>query len=1102
MFTRQRLGRAPRFSVRATIPFLLALAALGVFTILPALRTERRPGFTEALPAYALEPEQNLNGLIPGVDYMTDTLQLLFTDASGVTTPSAVQAALAAIAETDSVVAATTFSEIVNVFNTSAGVSNRDYKLSIGMDRIFRLHVAGTDIVDLITALSDEDDVERAEAQMIPRPMTAPNDPYYPTNQTTYMNPMQVEQAWNVTTGDPNVVIAFYDGDFEIQHEDLGPNMWENTGDGTTTWGEDFDRDGHTMEFFNGAWRYDQEDVNYLDDDGNGFKDDFVGWKFGLSPALGSNVLWGTDTHGTGVSGVAASRANNTLGVAGTCWSCRIMALHGNYADLAVIYATDMGADVINFSKLSGVNTATHLAIMDAVNQGVSVVAGAGNVGQSGLDPGEMFTPAIWDEVIGVSGTWPNDQRAGGNNGNTGGAYHTKVGVAAPWSGYTTTNNNGYTDSGGTSISSPYVAGIVGLMKAENPNLRRRLPNGAPNPDASMIAWKIMSGISGAVDPIFIAEGETPRYIGTGRVNAFKAVSYTDYPISLLDSFLDDQPINRRSLLRITGTATSTNFQWYKVEFAEGTYPSAGSWVLINQSTTPVSDGLLAELYGSTFETRPDGVYTIRLTVSSTNGDVTFDETRITVSNQQFLFNPSTLTSAPVSADLDANFDLETLAATTDEKVYAWHHDGSIVDGWPVSKPGITTTTEITVMQLDSDLSQEVVVGSNTNLYAWNSDGTPVTGWVTGVSIGGNPGRNVAAADVNGDGAAELFVAAKNGTTGRVWGFRADGSTLPGWPVTVPFFPSGGVALGDVTGDGQLDVVTIASKQVYVWKADGTIVPNWPVTLGTNGSSLEPTLADVDSDDAMEIIIGYNSTTDSLRVLNGDASTLPGWPIALASRPSTAPVVGDIDHNGTPEIVMGLLEQATVGVWNMDGTPLASWQMPTLAGYPSASLGLADVNNNNTLEVVLGTRDSNRSVYILGSTGTPLANWNGVPTYQTTYPESIRGPMIDDIDNDGMLDLLVGANNLVYVWDLDSPKNFYLQSWLTAFGHVRRTGQLGPHCGLTQQHQCAPNKPEYCVGPSVTPRCDLCSCVSGSTCLPSGYCTIEGGGSCRPSCEL
>jgi hypothetical protein len=137
--------------------------------------------------------------------------------------------------------------------------------------------------------------------------------------------------------------------------------------------------------------------------------------------------------------------------------------------------------------------------------------------------------------------------------------------------------------------------------------------------------------------------------------------------------------------------------------------------------------------------------------------------------------------SSPVLADLDGDGDLEVIVGSVDDRVYAWHHDGTPVAGWPRSA-GDDFRESPAVADTDHDGHPEIVAGSlDQKVYAWHADGTPVAGWpqTALVSISQPP----ALGDIDGDGGIEV-VSACDGYIIEAW--HADGTPVVGWPKQIP----------------------------------------------------------------------------------------------------------------------------------------------------------------------------------------------------------------------------------------------------------------------------------------------------------------------------
>jgi subtilisin family serine protease len=187
-----------------------------------------------------------------------------------------------------------------------------------------------------------------------------------------------VDAAWAVTTGDPGVVVAVIDTGVDQSHPDLAANTWINPGENCVGC-----RDDH------------------LDNDGNGYVDDWRGWDF-----VGDDNDPADDHgHGTHVAGTVGAVGNNGVGVVGVNWQVRLMGLKflagngsGTTADAvsAILYAAANGADVLNNSWAGGeFSQSLHEAIQFADARDALFVAAAGN---SGMDnDAEPTYPASYD---------------------------------------------------------------------------------------------------------------------------------------------------------------------------------------------------------------------------------------------------------------------------------------------------------------------------------------------------------------------------------------------------------------------------------------------------------------------------------------------------------------------------------------------------------------------------------------------------------------------------------------------------------------------------------------------------------------------------------
>ena len=360
--------------------------------------------------------------------------------------------------------------------NASQGVAVVDEIPQIGVQI---LSVPPGEVEVKIAAFRADPRVEYAEPDYIALPAYEPNDPYY--SNSTQWGPRKIfaPQAWDLSKGDSSVVIAVIDWGVDLQHPDLQGKIWTNAGETPN---------------------------NGIDDDGNGYIDDVYGWDF----ANGDNDPQDDYGHGSHVGGIAAAATDNGVGIAGVAFNSSIMAVKvgdgstgtAQYSRIAmgIYYAADNGAKVISLS-LGGYAYSGFLeAVVNyAWDAGYVLVGAAGNNNRS--DP---FYPAAYDNVIGVSATDQNDAKASWSN------YGSYISVAAPGVSIYSTYWNGsstYAYMSGTSMSAPHVAGLAGLLFAQDGNRSNAT---------------VRSLIESTADDL--GDAGWDQYYGYGRINAYRAL--------------------------------------------------------------------------------------------------------------------------------------------------------------------------------------------------------------------------------------------------------------------------------------------------------------------------------------------------------------------------------------------------------------------------------------------------------------------------------------------------------------------------------------------------------------------------------------------------
>jgi subtilisin family serine protease len=334
-----------------------------------------------------------------------------------------------------------------------------------------------------------------------------PNDPQLST-QWHYHNTGQdgglagadirLQEAWQTETGNPAVIVAVIDGGIDINHSDLAPNMWRNTG---------------------------EIPGNGIDDDSNGYIDDIHGYNFGDG---NSNIP--ADFHGTHVGGTVAAVTNNGDGVAGVAGGsgagdgARLMSLSafGEFGvggfEQAFVYAADNGAVIAQNSWGYIYPDVYEQSVLDAIDyfiaeagydhhgnprgpmQGGIVIFAAGN---SGSDA--KWYPGYYEPVFAVAATDRWDNAADFSNRGS------WVELSAPGVDvYSTFPDNSYGSISGTSMACPHVSGVAALVVSRFA--------GSISPE--QLKQHLMAG----TDPI----SSLPPGFGAGRLNASNALQEND----------------------------------------------------------------------------------------------------------------------------------------------------------------------------------------------------------------------------------------------------------------------------------------------------------------------------------------------------------------------------------------------------------------------------------------------------------------------------------------------------------------------------------------------------------------------------------------------
>ncbi len=429
----------------------------------------------------------------------------------------------------------------------------------------------GVGVERAIQALRADPSVAYAEPNYIVSRQADPNDPGYPrqwglhnTGQTggTADADVDAPQAWNLSVGSDNAVIAVIDTGVDYTHPDLRANMWVNPGE------TGLDSQGRSRM------------TNGVDDDGNGYIDDV----HGINAITRTGNPMDDNRHGTHVAGIIGASSNNQVGVAGVNWRVKIIGAkfmnasgNGSVADAirALDYCTSLkrlfldsggrrGANILATNNSWGGNNFSQ-ALFDAIKRssdaGILFIAAAGNSATN--NDTTPFYPAGYNlpNIIAVAATDARDRRAIFSNYGA-----NSVEMGAPGADILSTiPGSRYASYNGTSMAAPFVSGAVALLWSYDRSL-----------SASQIRLRLMN----TGDPVAALEGRT---ITGRRLNLLNALRNYSPPKSS-----PPPPTTPALSVRVTTDRAAYAFYQYgtiTVTVTDGTNPVNGATVEITMRT-------------------------------------------------------------------------------------------------------------------------------------------------------------------------------------------------------------------------------------------------------------------------------------------------------------------------------------------------------------------------------------------------------------------------------------------------------------------------------------------------------------------------------------
>ncbi|MFC1747187.1 S8 family serine peptidase [Pseudomonadota bacterium] len=874
----------------------------------------------------------------------------------------------------------------------------------------------GQNVSAAINAIKNDTDVEYAEPDYMFQRQLIPSDPFYPASTSwgqAYddqwpLKQINMEPAWDIAkTSDHKVTVAVIDTGVDFTHPDLQGNMWRNSA---------------------------EIPDNQIDDDGNGYIDDFYGYDFfDHTPSPMDD-----NGHGTHVAGTIGAVTDNAIGMAGVALNVRVMPLKGLNAmgygpnsalSEAIVYAVDNGAQVINMSFGSFGSTSRTMteAVRYAHAQGAVLIAAAGNAGA----PVELSHPANIQEVISVGATTYEDTPSFYSN------YGDILDVVAPGGGSSdfsfdslSWNNilslrsslvnfddldvgEGYVRFMGTSMAAPHVSGLAAMLLSVNSDMSN---------EEVRQQIRLSAKDLGEV-------GQDPNY-GYGRVDAYEALKQ---PLPGVTAYIQPQ-----TTMQVTGAVDIRGYvggRFLKRYELWATHRDSGSTQLIASGEQPISQGGVLGHWQPELD-RGDGYFDIQLRVFSRQGNVIKYDAAEYVDTQ--------------------GWPIEVIQSNHGEKYLG------------------LSFSDFSVADLDNDGELEIIVRPmlrhHQNISVYDTQGKPRTGWpveveieVPGAPVFSEIDTMVITGDISGNSRQEVMTLSKFIGENNVYAYDADGKSLPGWPVAYESAPGDLTAklmLSDINDDGVQDLVlathfkeqanmffganiegsfappsSTTTSIIQAWDHQGESIPGWPQHFSsTQKNALFAAQAlDLDGDGRDEVIAVHGDQVSGYRIAqyHGNGNLKHEYHLSFPSLYQATQLHGitaaDLDNDGSLELILPFnvdrhpapeaqVSDGLVYAIKQDGSVLDGW--PVVTDHQPNHISIADLGGDGCTDVVINT---GTEIAAYDCRGGILPGWP--KNFHT--PKSLKGDaLLGDIDGDQQVDVLV-----TQIDSVQTPGQVYLQAW-------------------------------------------------------------------------
>ena len=707
-------------------------------------------------------------------------------------------------------------------------------------------------------------------------------------------------------------------------------------------------------------WRNEADcDNNGIDDDGNGYIDDC----YGIDAFNDDSNPMDDHNHGTHVAGIIGAIGNNSFGVVGVNWNVKIMACK-------FIGADGFGTVADAIQCLEYVKTMK--------DRGVNIIA------TNASWRSYSYSTALYDAIeahqqrgILVVAAAGNDSNINDHAPSYPATYYLPnvISVAA------THESDGHTGFSNTGTSTVHLSAPGANI------LSTTIANSYSEFSGTSMAAAHVTGVTA------LLKAQNPSRSWMSIKNLILASGNTIPSVATITH----KRLNAQAALKCSNSSVIGRLQPRTSTVTKGLGPITLAVLNINCGNPNGNVNIAVSPGTQTVSLRDDGLGADQLA-----GDGVYSGQWIPSGGGVFdLQFPDGAVRVEVDADLKPGFPVKTL-----------HTGGTYFAG---------AALHTLVGNIDSSPDQEIIVTGLASgpLYAWKSNGSLVTGWppsdidtasyaALGNLSNGSNGLDVISSQL------DETISVHNGT----------GNTLANWTG----MHSGGTVIlttADLNGDGVDEIIFADPPSVKIVQANGTPLPGWPMSLGLGSTGMSSVaVADLDGDGSKEIIFVYQAPggyNKYLHAFHSNGTPLLGFPVQLDAQFFSWLVVGDVDGDGEPEIILTgfagtgldpIIKVTLVSRQGIIAREMTGPGRPRSAG-PTA---LADLNGDGIPEILVQTGDM---LHVWRGDGTVFPGWP-VPLDRAGDYSS---PVIGDVDGDGLPDIVLATSGEVFVFNRNGSRH-------------------------------------------------------------------------------